>query len=1844
MSDDNGFQSDQSFAQHLLEQLSENISQLIHLVVFLQEQNAELPVDQISDVANAAAAIADISISLANDEYSDYPDIKNEILAASSKMAITKKHALDSINSFSRQTNRKKAWENLSDNCRSIGNETIKILHVVYGAELKRLIIHSDRAKTAVESIRIERLADDAQTFADGISNSVSEIFKFASYLKLRANDEDAPWVKGEYISQADQLVETGNKLITITNDLLAYEGDGIDPAHQNNFKQTLASLAQNINSSTQRVKEMAQQNHMNLISTVAASPSQTSNNNNGTQRHSATHERDLMLEELVRATSKSVTELLRAAYKGDASSVSVVAKSLENITDILINKVKTIRQPSSEFNAMCTKLKATVSRYTALAVQVVDSPGNAQLIAQMGEPVEEIQDILQTLLGQVSTRDAQLINIIQSKQDCLTILNETEEPAVIVSTLKHLSKNHKKMESMITRSDPIEVSAAIQQLSSLLPQQIQVAKQFLRDPTSDDTRKQLQNINTEMKTPLAHLVALMEPTSRNEAHEAALKERTSSAKIIDAALKGNAREVDDMINELEQIVSSLVALATAEATYDSAIGQALGELTDQLIKQLASRRAIVAKLVANPRSEQLQHELDKINNTISMLTVAVSESVSSDLGVLLHKLKVAASEGQLTKVDAFIREITNKANIPVHTVNTQESIKSDPTKARLFSSLASDLLDFVGLLTRECKATQANQRNDTTRLEYLGQEVQSRYNDLQKHLLQSQEQQQPHSSGKGREPQEGTSLPDEEPTEKKILQLFSELLDHIRRNEAVKSVSTLKAMIGEQDKLTQKASDLMSRTFSAHFRAQIESSITLFKSTISLAINTAGKLAKSTTPNAGDETLNKCIRTVKKSIVELGHLLKFNAHIEVIAAYTFLTGQSGSTPDVQRALYHFKEFARQLNRSPKIGELVERINATMLSPKSLDSMFEIFLYCNSFVQESAAHQINAKYHILTSFESDKDMLISESVNNIVYHQTDLLRQATDYLSTLNPARLEDTTKRILYASLQTAQQSLAQQVESAISLLDKKPRDVSSLDKLVTVIDVIRESVENAASAAFNAHQQQVDQDTLISQSIGGFIPTISLSTSKHLSNPSNNESKKKLDNVVEQITIPLEQLELSRTSKRPVDAAEEKIPPLVQEEEALINRLLAYVIDSDKQGIVDVSKALVKCHQELVGQAEALARDDVKEAVKDTVQDLVQLVPQQLSAIKQALQVTDNDPIDSQIHQRPNHIANQIKRNINNLQELLVPSFSSKKLANRLKSQTSSPLQQGEALKQQVVQLRATVQSIVDDANQELGYTLDPERQQRIRDAIRDLENRLKGKSNPQSLDVSTTVLLSSPNDFPSITQYDHAKQNVMESTNGLISELSGTSQQLLAQLQQSINLLTIGSVRGNFNQLRDLTKSILVGRSALKAQLEKDLVAIQSAEKKAIIAHAQGELDALLPLLIRESKNYILNSTDHKKREELEMLQTRLKAPIASILYELNNTQGNMFHQLVANHQSTLISLGEAVRTGKRAECTPHLKALEEMHAKLVVMLEKDQVAPTKAILKEQMAEVDRISSVYTKAVENNTVSQTLEVDKDLLSFNLMLTVANMVPNKSVVSSKRATGGTDADPNDHINNILRSLKSNNVLNLSKNPDKVVKYVSIQSGGEPSHLASKASTQTTSTSKAKGKQPLQLDAPKSSSSTPQNLEDSLINTAKQIGADMEQMKKIAVELENYAKCIKANERQKMIQSGRAIATLLNELSTDITKIAKDCKVAHLQTKMYQGTQTLKTLGCQIKILSGVKAVSPVDSPNPDSDNQLASLVALLGTTLKDINTCINTHSLTTAGSGNKSRSFIKS
>jgi hypothetical protein len=58
-------------------------------------------------------------------------------------------------------------WEGLVDACRIMAGKTIRLLQIVYGAELKRLFAEAQQFNEGLNDLNLRQAADDPQAFAD---------------------------------------------------------------------------------------------------------------------------------------------------------------------------------------------------------------------------------------------------------------------------------------------------------------------------------------------------------------------------------------------------------------------------------------------------------------------------------------------------------------------------------------------------------------------------------------------------------------------------------------------------------------------------------------------------------------------------------------------------------------------------------------------------------------------------------------------------------------------------------------------------------------------------------------------------------------------------------------------------------------------------------------------------------------------------------------------------------------------------------------------------------------------------------------------------------------------------------------------------------------------------------------------------------------------------------------------------------------------------------------------------------------------------------------------------------------------------------------------------------------------------------------------------------------------------------------------------------------------------------------------------------------------------------------------------------------------------------------------
>ena len=198
------------------------------MIVF-QEQNAAPPPQlpaAAGQVDKTAKILVDVAKNLADEEYSDYPDIKKEIIDAAEEVNKSSNDLMASVNFLHRAQDRKAAWDKLVDSCKVISGKTILLLQIVYGAELKRIFAAAQATRDKLNALDTKKSKTDPQAFADAAGDVATRANQLAEYLKHKAADEDSPLVKQQLLDSAKELEKGAEDIINTANKILENPDD----------------------------------------------------------------------------------------------------------------------------------------------------------------------------------------------------------------------------------------------------------------------------------------------------------------------------------------------------------------------------------------------------------------------------------------------------------------------------------------------------------------------------------------------------------------------------------------------------------------------------------------------------------------------------------------------------------------------------------------------------------------------------------------------------------------------------------------------------------------------------------------------------------------------------------------------------------------------------------------------------------------------------------------------------------------------------------------------------------------------------------------------------------------------------------------------------------------------------------------------------------------------------------------------------------------------------------------------------------------------------------------------------------------------------------------------------------------------------------------------------------------------------------------------------------------------------------------------------------------------------------------------------------------------------------
>jgi hypothetical protein len=242
--------------QQITETLSDAVAQLVVLVVALQEQNAEMPPTlptAAQAVCGASGTLVGVARALAEEEYSDFPDICGQILGAADGVEQAASAMIIAVQAVATAYDRQAGWSQLVECCKIIAGKTIILLQIVYGADLYRLFACSDQTNDTLNRLDTKLAIADPQAFADLAGEAATRANQLGEYVKSKAADTDSPMLQASLAEAADLLQQDANDLIEAANALLQ---DPNNAKGQQALNQQLAKVRAHIKKVTDPLQE----------------------------------------------------------------------------------------------------------------------------------------------------------------------------------------------------------------------------------------------------------------------------------------------------------------------------------------------------------------------------------------------------------------------------------------------------------------------------------------------------------------------------------------------------------------------------------------------------------------------------------------------------------------------------------------------------------------------------------------------------------------------------------------------------------------------------------------------------------------------------------------------------------------------------------------------------------------------------------------------------------------------------------------------------------------------------------------------------------------------------------------------------------------------------------------------------------------------------------------------------------------------------------------------------------------------------------------------------------------------------------------------------------------------------------------------------------------------------------------------------------------------------------------------------------------------------------------------------------------------------------------------------
>jgi hypothetical protein len=609
----------------------------------------------------------------------------------------------------------------LVDACRIMSGKTIKLLQIVYGAELKRLFTVADDLLSSLGGLDASVAETDPQAFADKASELASKAAQLAAYVSARAKDEESPILKAELTRQAKALDDKASDLINAVNALLE---DPTDPNKRKAVQSAIKDLEELIAATASTARETqadmpgAEESLPTLHKAItkkaaedlelvmheaaraAAAPAPVAAATSAiTFAPVAEPVRESPVDSLLEKLRRAADDLATAAAEKDASAAAAAGQDLldalaelkqgcEQLT--AINKDAGRKQ---ELQNSIAQLERLIAAEMAAAKKAVET-GDAKAVAEAKARAADLKRLLDNIHNQtvptVADKMQQMKDIIAEIQDAAK-KGDTKKVDALRALLGKLALDLEHEGKWIAQShtDPKTAASLVRAIDALI-----AATRNIDIAASTNDKAKLDASAKNAHAAIEELLALS-----NALPLSTIKSVQNDLDVLELAVNsGDAIGLVNASAAMSKNVSALMkqareaALKTADPEQRARIQNNLGALSKALADQLAA----IKRFQLNPNDPDAKADLLSKTAAVRDALRALEDSLAGRAGAtegVADAAAVAAALNGITSTMSKLDQLAAKLK-----ANPKDKAAQDALKAALgdLDSLNAALVDGI--------------------------------------------------------------------------------------------------------------------------------------------------------------------------------------------------------------------------------------------------------------------------------------------------------------------------------------------------------------------------------------------------------------------------------------------------------------------------------------------------------------------------------------------------------------------------------------------------------------------------------------------------------------------------------------------------------------------------------------------------------------------------------------------------------------------------------------------------------------------------------------------------------------------------------------------------------------------------------------------------------------------------------------------------------------------------------------------------------------------------------------------------------------------------------------------